>query len=337
MTAEAMVRRAWYAIGWDADFGDAPERRWLLGDPLVVFRGGDGRLSVFDDRCPHRRYPLSRGRLVDGHLVCGYHGFTFETGGRCVAVPGQDGIPPGADARPRTVVVRNGWVWVWGDDPHPPDRSLLPDHRWTELPGWTVVGGTERIDARSSLLIDNFLDLTHETFIHPTLGNEAVATSPLEVEARDRTVVASRWMRNCPAPPLYEEACGLRSPIDRSQEIEFTVPSLFLLTVQLAPAGGGGEVLRQKIMYAITPETGSRSLEVWAVARDFNLDDERVSRVLRDGVTSVIAEDRRALEAQELLWRDGRSINVRADAAAVHARRIARRLGAASVLAPGVR
>ncbi len=49
-----------------------------------------------EDFCPHRGAPLSLGRVVDGKLVCGYHGLEMGCDGKTVAMPGQRvrGFPP---------------------------------------------------------------------------------------------------------------------------------------------------------------------------------------------------------------------------------------------------
>ena len=46
-----------------------------------------------EDRCVHRAYPLSAGRLEGDRVVCGYHGFTYDPDGRCVEVPSQENVP----------------------------------------------------------------------------------------------------------------------------------------------------------------------------------------------------------------------------------------------------
>src|SRR3954469_16283070 len=99
-----------------------------MDTPLVAFRGTDGRAGVFVDRCPHRNYPLSQGHVTAaGTLECGYHGWRFDTAGRCVAVPGL-ATGSGADAAPRRVaahatIERDGIVWFWGEPDADPVRQ----------------------------------------------------------------------------------------------------------------------------------------------------------------------------------------------------------------------
>src|SRR5688500_4550301 len=87
----AFPRRWWYPACRSSDLGRTPVAISLMDTPLVVFRGADGP-AVFVDRCPHRNYPLSQGRITaDGTLECGYHGWRFDNCGTCVAVPGLPG------------------------------------------------------------------------------------------------------------------------------------------------------------------------------------------------------------------------------------------------------
>jgi len=43
---------------------------------------------VVEDRCPHRRVPLTLGKIINGSIRCAYHGWTFDgASGSCVDVP----------------------------------------------------------------------------------------------------------------------------------------------------------------------------------------------------------------------------------------------------------
>lgn len=57
---------------------------------LAVWRAADGSVQAWEDRCPHRGAPLSAGRVRDGQLVCGRHGWRFDAGGRRI-VPREAG------------------------------------------------------------------------------------------------------------------------------------------------------------------------------------------------------------------------------------------------------
>jgi phenylpropionate dioxygenase-like ring-hydroxylating dioxygenase large terminal subunit len=71
-----------------------PRAALIDGERAVVWTDGDGQVRAARDLCPHRRAPLSAGRVVDGHLECPYHGWAYDGTGRCTLVPAL-----GADAR----------------------------------------------------------------------------------------------------------------------------------------------------------------------------------------------------------------------------------------------
>ena len=71
----------WFPIAWTHEIEHFPVARSLLGKPVVLYRSQAGQVHVFDDRCPHRHAPLSEGTLVEGHLQCPYHGWSFNEAG----------------------------------------------------------------------------------------------------------------------------------------------------------------------------------------------------------------------------------------------------------------
>jgi hypothetical protein len=51
-----------------------------IGDqPIVLWRDKQGVIRALEDRCPHRRAPLSLGCVREtGWIQCGYHGWTYD-------------------------------------------------------------------------------------------------------------------------------------------------------------------------------------------------------------------------------------------------------------------
>ena len=72
------VRNAWYVVAESRAIGRELSHIRLLGEPLVMYRTEAGEAVVLDDRCAHRRFPLSKSKLVGDTIQCGYHGFTYE-------------------------------------------------------------------------------------------------------------------------------------------------------------------------------------------------------------------------------------------------------------------
>lgn len=88
------VKNAWYVAGWGSEFSHQLHQVKILNEDLVMFRDSTGDVVALQDRCPHKSLPLSKGRLIDDEIECGYHGSVFGRDGKCTRIPGQPRVPP---------------------------------------------------------------------------------------------------------------------------------------------------------------------------------------------------------------------------------------------------
>src|SRR5687768_70887 len=132
MTPTKFVRDQWYVAAYGREIGRDLFGRMICGEPILFWRTGAGAVIAMADRCVHRRFPLSQAptRLDGDRVVCGYHGFTYDSGGECVSVPGQHRIPRTARVGTYAVVEQDSFVWVWIGDPGKADPALIPRARW---------------------------------------------------------------------------------------------------------------------------------------------------------------------------------------------------------------
>ena len=262
------LRNAWYVAAWSGELTDAPLARTLLGEPVVLFRIGDGAPVALEDRCCHRQLPLSMGRVVVGGIECGYHGLRFDAEGRCTGVPGQSAVPPGAAVRSYPLVERWGWVWIWMGDPEAADETAIPDWWFMDHPDWKVVPGNggRPIHTRSNyeLITDNLLDLSHIGYVHPdTIGSDTVVEFPVHTERRADRVVMTRLMPDVAPPPFHRMAGDFEGNVDRWMIVEAALPALIDVDVGSAEVGGGaleGERMQGIAYHALnapTPETAT--------------------------------------------------------------------------------
>lgn len=76
------------------------------------------------------------------------------------------------------------------------DPALVPDAHWMDDPHWVASTGYHRVDANYKLLNDNLLDLSYETYVHTrTIGNEAVAESPIAIRTEGSVVKVDKKCR----------------------------------------------------------------------------------------------------------------------------------------------
>ena len=61
--------------------------------PIAVFAHDEGKVSAVDNRCPHLGFPLSRGTVRDGILVCHWHQARFDLCSGCTFDLFADDVP----------------------------------------------------------------------------------------------------------------------------------------------------------------------------------------------------------------------------------------------------
>lgn len=181
----ARVADDWYVACESRELRAKPLARVVLGIPLVLFRDGEGAAGALLDRCPHRGVPLSLGRVADGQLECGYHGWRFDRGGTVRRVPALCAPHEAKGRCTRSFPVRevDGFVWVWPDADTEPTREPyrfphLDDDRYS-----TVV---DQVDAHGSMhaVAENALDVPHTAFLHSGLFRGDGARNRIEVVVR---------------------------------------------------------------------------------------------------------------------------------------------------------
>src|SRR5262245_18646292 len=172
------LRNAWYAAGFSDEFGRQLTARTYLNEAVVIYRTRDGRPVAFEDRCAHRRLPLSMGRLTDDNVECGYHGLVYDCGGNCVKIPGQsrESVPAGGGRPTYPLRSRHCCLWIWMGEPALAYPALIPDFGALEAPGTARHRIKLHLDCNFQLVVDNLLDLSHLAYVHSTTtGNASMA------------------------------------------------------------------------------------------------------------------------------------------------------------------
>jgi phenylpropionate dioxygenase-like ring-hydroxylating dioxygenase large terminal subunit len=98
-----LLRRYWHPVGLAHDATDVPRKVRALGEDLILFRDKRGRAGLLHARCCHRGTTLYYGKVEEDGLRCCYHGWKFDTEGRCLEQPCE---PDGGQFKDR---VRQPW------------------------------------------------------------------------------------------------------------------------------------------------------------------------------------------------------------------------------------
>jgi vanillate O-demethylase monooxygenase subunit len=348
-------KNSWYVAATTSEL--APDQvisRIICEIPMAIFRGPDGAAAALLDRCPHRLYPLSAGRVTERGLQCGYHGLTFAADGSCVDIPSQPEIPANACISAYPVREAHGLVWVWPGDAALAAEPSLPAFEAGEgyLSGldfscldpsklWGVAGPHRiHIEANYMLAVDNLLDLTHTAFVHAkTFDNAGVLDSERTIKpVNGNQLIDFFAFKNTMSAPLrqgyiLDETVPL---YDNFLETFWQSPGVMILIHGAVPEGRdrdreGAIVLNTNI---ITPETSTSCHYFWAQSVYRNRGGGKV-RDMWDAMTrAAFAEDEHTLCTQQqnhdrfgtTSLDDGVALVLKADKAIVLARRIVSRL-----------
>ena len=334
------IRNRWYVVGWDREVGRTPLARTVCGEPIVVFRRQDGAAVALEDACPHRLLPLSMGCVEGDGIRCGYHGLLVDAAGRAVEMPGQDEPPRNLAARAYPVVERYRFVWVWIGDPALADPAVLPAMWYCEHSDWAFDGDVYPVKCDYRLLVDNLMDLSHETYVHPTsIGQAEIVGAPIATRLEGEDVVVERWMNDIVPPPFWRTFLGKDGLVDRWQICRFELPAAVNIEVGVAPVGTGApqgdrsQGVEGVVVGFMSPETPSSCWYYWGMARKFGLDDPDLSERMRQAQAGVFAEDVAVLEAQQRsidLRPEARLVTLAIDAGGAHARRLIERAARAA-------
>jgi phenylpropionate dioxygenase-like ring-hydroxylating dioxygenase large terminal subunit len=329
----------WYVAALsDEVSASQPLARIICNEPVVLYRTDDGSVAALEDRCCHRRYPLSKGAVEGCNIRCGYHGMVFAPDGKCVEIPGQTAIPKNAWVKTYKVVERSRLIWIWIGEEERADPDNIPDYHWLDHPQWRGKTTRFHVKANFKLIVENLLDLSHLSFVHPsTIGNRAVVNeAKVTFDRGENEVRVNRWMRNVAPPPSYVKANVVKSEtIDRWQIIHFMPPAFCRLYVGAMTPGMTHEeaLAAQKMEWlnlnAMTPETETTTHYFWGIVHNHDLDDPNMTEMIFKEIETAFLEDHDVFEEQQKAIAHGverPEVNTLADAGSLHAVRVIERL-----------
>ena len=192
------LRNHWYPVCPSYELrGDEPRAERLLGERIIL-RRVDGKAYALEDRCAHRRVPLSA--RFECHtkdtVTCWYHGFTYDwKDGMTVAVitdPDSEAIGKvGVKTYPVEEVKGVVFVFVGDIEPPPLSDDLPP----TFLDDARVIHGRRtRVNANWRWGTENAMDTSH-VYIHRNskLFDVVPGVFPLAKKARADHATAMRY------------------------------------------------------------------------------------------------------------------------------------------------
>jgi carnitine monooxygenase subunit len=186
----------------------------FLGEPLVAVRGQDQKVRTFFNVCRHRAARLLDGGAghCAGRIVCPYHAWTYDLGGRLTAISHRkefaDFTLDQYGLKPVETEIYKGFVFVRLKPGLPsvaemlaPYESELAAYRLEELkPLGRVTLRTRYVNWKN--VTDNYSDAMHITVAHP--GLTRLFGQSYGVEAQPWVDKMWGYLRDVPSSQLSE-------------------------------------------------------------------------------------------------------------------------------------
>lgn len=334
-TDTGLVRNRWYMAGFSNEITRDPMERTILGKPVALYRKQDGTPVAMYGLCPHRYFPLAKGRVRGDALVCGYHGFVFDSDGKCVEVPSQ-GTGTGFCQPTYPIEERGPICWIWMGDLDACNPTLIPPYADFGLgeEGWHYSSENYvHLKGRAQLLIDNLMDLTHLPYVHHHVGGGQAMANPKMHEEEGASLYRVVRTGKVPWNPFFDQIFGKAAAYDGLADFriptDFYGPELIRTGLPTMTAVPGRDTVppalgTMAILHGITPETEHTTHYFGFSVRNFRLDSEELDEFQRLSDIKIRTQDVEAIEAVEERLDSAaaaqRELLVKADAPAVKVR-----------------
>jgi len=294
VTRQPVLRRFWYALMPITHLADGPKPFTLLGEKIVLWQMANGQPAALRDRCCHRTAQLSKGFVEGDHIVCGYHGWTYDATGRCVRIPQNpdDSIPASACVPAFHCQQKYGYVWVALDDPLRP----IPDFPEDGAPGFRrIFQFYEEWQTSPVRMMENSFDNSHFSFVHKANFGIVDQPKPAPYEFAETDygfeAITEVPIRN---PRASHRITGTTEPITHRHLVNrYYLPFARRFGCRY-PASGVAHV----IYNCATPiDDGRMMLVQWLYRNDTEADCPEADLIAWDA--AITAEDRDILEATD--------------------------------------
>lgn len=171
---------AWYCVAFSEEVkpGQILPKKFV-GREVVLFRTKKGEAALFDAYCPHMGAHFGHGgKVMDETIWCPFHGFRFDTEGKCTHTGYGTRPSPKCKAAAWTTVEVHGLILAWYDSEGRPPRWEIPH---IDMAGWGPLKTHQwTLASHPQETTENSVDIGHLVIVH---GYDAVdVIEPLATE-----------------------------------------------------------------------------------------------------------------------------------------------------------
>jgi phenylpropionate dioxygenase-like ring-hydroxylating dioxygenase large terminal subunit len=169
----------WYVISTLTELkGNTILSKTFAGEEIVIFKTNSGKIGIVDAFCKHMGAHLGKGgKVVEECLVCPFHGFQFNSDGKCVNSGYDTEVDSKMNSKKWYVKVKGELIFCYYHpdnkppqwEPEVPKFKNNTDFKWHT---WTMKSNV--ID-----IFENTVDLGHFKYVHKY--DKTYADQPLEL------------------------------------------------------------------------------------------------------------------------------------------------------------
>jgi len=289
MTVDTIILNDWYAVAISEEVSDGDKfATQLLGEDILVWRS-KGEIHAWLDRCPHRGSKLSLGEIRNQDtVVCAYHGWHFNSDGRCIRMPAHpdQNISERAEATQFRVQERYGLVWVCLGEP----VSDVPEFHGLDDDYHLVITGPYDVGTSGPRAVENFLDLSHFPFIHTGyLGEEPYTEmDDYDVEIIDNEIRVTN-------ATVYQPRANINS--EEGVKVVYSYRVLRPLVVMLTKEPGANGGKPTDLILMVNQPLEETRIRVWFVLA-MNYGHEQEDSSFSEFQDIIFFQDKAVLESQ---------------------------------------
>jgi len=254
----------WYPVAWSRELKTAkPLAVRFAGSPVVLVRPKEGAVFALENRCAHRQVPLDKGVVSGCAIKCGYHGWTYDSAGKCIDVPyiGKGKLPNGVKSYPCREEA--GLVFIFPGDPEL--AGNFPDLSAAAGTAYKTRRFGREIACHYSFMHENLMDMNHQ-FLHRRIMGQIRPRYLGRSMGEDWLEVQYTFARTAGKQPLGEAAVfGGRRTADVNDRDVMTIRTEYpYQTLRILPAGGGQPVMDLWIVY-VPQDAGQRTIRTFGL------------------------------------------------------------------------
>ena len=253
----------------------------FVGMPLLLVRGLDRKVRVFQNTCRHRGMTLlDRKRNLRGTIRCPYHSWCYNLDGSLRATPhvGGPGVnhDPSVNREELGLFEISSHIWrdvvfvnVAGNAPRFEDYASELLDRWSEHEQPLFHGGTESsfsfdVACNWKLAVENYCESYHLPWIHPGLNSYSKLEDHYHIEEPGKfSGQGTKVYRRITGTngETFPDFAGLSKFWQTGAEYVALFPNVLFaaqrdhgFVVLLLPRGPGRTIERNEIYYGFDPE-----------------------------------------------------------------------------------